>query len=399
MVRCPDCETPNSTDSKFCKFCGAALPEEELIDAQLKANELLSQGYRIFNEGRTEEARLIAESVLESAPNAVQALTLKAMCCEREGELAQALELYEKVVELNPESALDKIKVTHLRKQLQAKQLEAPEPNKKLALIVAVASVVLVVCAGAIVAALTTDKAEATESPAATALKNNGTAAFDKTGSLPPSPEKPNAAPQDAQQTPARPQGGVVTPPTAWPGGPLPVASDAGTRPLTVDLNPSAQATVHSPTTPKDGNPSASDQNKGNEVDPPVEPEKQPEERRPIIEVVVKKGAQNYGGSDAADSANELTVLVKSANEQFMLGRYQNAAQAYERALRIGADPATTNQRLGQCYANLGRKSEAISAYIRAIDAYKAAIERNPSPALRAGLNACTNALSVLKGE
>lgn len=401
MVRCPDCETSNSTDSKFCKFCGAALPEEELVQAQIKLNELLSEGYRIFNEGRTEEARLIAESALESAPNTVQALTLKAMCCEREGELAEALELYEKVVELNPDSALDKIKVTHLRNQLAAKQIEVPEPNRKLALIVAASAVVLVVCVGAIIAALTSDKAEATESPQARASSNNSVAAFDKTGTVPPAQEQAKNAPAEADPTPApsRPQGGIVTPPTAWPGGQLPIAPDEGTRPLTVDLNPAARATVHTPAAPSGGDESVAGQNKKEEIDPPVEPEKQPEEKKAIVEVTVKSGPRNYGGSDDSNNANELMVLIKSANEQFMLSRYQSAAQAYEKALKVGADPASTNQRLGQCYSNLGRKSEAISAYIRAIDAYKSALERSNSPALRAGLNACNNALKVLRGE
>lgn len=403
MVRCPDCETPNSTDSKFCKFCGAALPEDQLVDAQIKLNELVSEGYRIFNEGRTEEARLIAESALESAPAHVQALALKAMCCEREGDLAQALELYEKVVELNPESALDKIKVQHLRNQLSAKQIEAPEPNRKLAFAMAAAAAVLVVCAGAIVATLTSDKAEATEAPKAVAANADGSSAFDRTGAVPPPQQAPKAAEdQDETAAPSRPSGGVVTPPTAWPGGQLPAPIDAGNRPLTVELNPAAQAAVQGQERPAQANNGAAvaNGNKENEVDPPVEPEKQPEEKKPIIEVtVVKTGPKNYGGSDESSSANELTALIKSANEQFMLSRYQGAAQAYERALKLGGDPATINQRLGQCYANLGRKSEAVSAYIRAVEAYKSALERNDSPALRAGLNACTNALRVLRGE
>jgi len=405
MVRCPDCETSNSTDSKFCKFCGAVLPEEELIDAQLKLNELLSEGYRIFNEGRTEEARLIAESALESAPNTTQALTLKAMCCEREGELADALELYEKVVELNPESTLDKIKVTHLRNQLNAKQIETPVPNRKLALIVAAAAVVLVICVGGIIAALTADKAEAIEKTPAVAQKDENNAAFQKSGNLVQSdPQaKPNPE-QDQGGTIKEEKGGVVTPPMPITGDPVMPKPNPDNGWDAVVLNPNNKETLTSvrpnPTNQNPGltggtNPTTDDKN-----DPPVEPEKQPEEKKPVVEVSISsKGPKNHGGSDDTSNSNELMVLIKSANEQFMLSRYQSAARSYERALGVGADPASTNQRIGQCYANLGRKGEAIGAYVRAADAYKSAMAHSSSPSLRAGLNACNNALKVLRGQ
>ncbi len=404
MVRCPDCETSNSTDSKFCKFCGAALPEEELIDAQLKLNELLSEGYRIFNEGRTEEARLIAESALESAPNTTQALTLKAMCCEREGELADALELYEKVVELNPESSLDKIKVTHLRNQLNAKQIEAPAPNKKLALVVAAAAVVLVVCVGGIIAALTADKAEATEKQPVVAQNNDNNAAFDKTGSVPPPKQEPELdGDGSVNRSNGQPGGGIITPPTPIKDPLMPNPNpDGGWGPIT--LNPDNKETIANtrpnPTNQNTGLTGGTGPATDDKGDPPVEPEKQPEEKKPIVEVSFSsRGPKNHGGSDDSSNSNELTVLIKSANEQFMLSRYQNAARSYEKALSVGADPASTNQRLGQCYSNLGRKSEAIGAYVRAADAYKAAVARGNSPSARAGLSACNNALKVLRGE
>ena len=153
MVRCPDCETPNSVDSKFCRFCGAPLPEEERIDAQVKLNELIAEGNKLFNEGRTDEALLIAESAISSSPNDTRALSLKGMCLERAGYLADALELYERVVELNPDSPLDKIKVTHVRNRLAAKAAEVPPPNRRIALIGASAAIVFVMAVGSIIAA------------------------------------------------------------------------------------------------------------------------------------------------------------------------------------------------------------------------------------------------------
>src|SRR5687768_2587278 len=104
MVACTKCESMNSLDSVFCKKCGGALPEEELQVSRQKLDELLKEGFSIFNEGRTEEAMMVAESVIMSNPTSSAAHSLKGMCHERKGEFGEALESYERVVELNPDS-------------------------------------------------------------------------------------------------------------------------------------------------------------------------------------------------------------------------------------------------------------------------------------------------------
>src|SRR5688572_17391000 len=152
MVACSQCLVPNSLDSHFCKGCGAALAAEDLSVAQQKVNDLVADGYRIFNEGRTDEARLIAETTLHDEPNSSSALSLRGMCHERAGELALALECFEKVVDLNPDSPLDKIKVTHLRQAITGKSL-AEVPNRRgTAFATAAAAVVFVVAVGVAIA-------------------------------------------------------------------------------------------------------------------------------------------------------------------------------------------------------------------------------------------------------
>ena len=64
MVACKGCEALNSLDSVFCKRCGLGLPEESIGQAQEKLEELLKEGFAIFNEGRTDEAMMVAEAVL-----------------------------------------------------------------------------------------------------------------------------------------------------------------------------------------------------------------------------------------------------------------------------------------------------------------------------------------------
>src|SRR5688500_14305696 len=100
MVACIQCQSVNSLDGVFCKKCGTALPEAELEAARTKLAELTKEGYNIFNENRIEEASMVAESALLSDPGSIQALTLKGMCLERLGSTAEALEYFERVVEL-----------------------------------------------------------------------------------------------------------------------------------------------------------------------------------------------------------------------------------------------------------------------------------------------------------
>lgn len=149
MVSCKHCLTQNSLDSTFCRRCGTALPEDEILAAKEKLDVLIGQGNTSFNEGRTDEALAVADTALLSNPTSTTALSLKSLCHERRGELAEALECADQIVELNPDSELDKIKRNQLRSKLAISvQLATQPPDKRPALIGAVAAVVLVICVG-----------------------------------------------------------------------------------------------------------------------------------------------------------------------------------------------------------------------------------------------------------
>lgn len=402
MVRCPDCETPNSVDSKFCKFCGASLPEEDRVDAQLKLNELIAEGYKMFNEGRTEEAALIAESALTSAPEKAQALSLKGMCLERDGRLAEALEIYERVVELNPDSPLDKIKVAHVRNRLAAKVAEVPQSNRRLAIVGACAAGVLVMAVGAIIATAASGSTKTAANKSNAQSDSSQIAGFDQsqiqTNQVPPngntdataagrSDDKPAASPTQepggtSRLTPVLP--GLEGSLAGGPGSPV-VSDPAKQGPKIVDSPNGGDVTK-----------------KGPVVDPAPAPTDLPVEPKRDVgqyEITVVRGKQTAsGGTQSADDPNQLRALIKTGRDQYILGNYQAAAGTFERALRAGGDPATINERIGQCYGNLNRKGEAINAYTKAIDAFQTQLSRHDSPALRSGLQTCKQALKVLQG-
>ena len=89
MVACKHCSTPNTLDSTFCKRCGTALPEDDVLAGKEKLDALIAEGNKSFNEGRTDEAMAVAETALASNPTSTNALSLKVLCHERRGELAE----------------------------------------------------------------------------------------------------------------------------------------------------------------------------------------------------------------------------------------------------------------------------------------------------------------------
>lgn len=126
MIACKHCLTKNSLDSTFCKHCGTAIPDDERQQALMKHEELVQAGFEMLQNNRAAEAMLVAEQAVLEYPTSPAALSLKGMCHEGRGEVAEALDCYEQVVELKPDSALDKIKVNQLRNMMVAKASEAP---------------------------------------------------------------------------------------------------------------------------------------------------------------------------------------------------------------------------------------------------------------------------------
>lgn len=419
MVICPECQTKNSVDSQFCKACGVAIPRDASSEAQAKLDALVSEGYAALHDGRTEEAFLIAQNVLEEAPENIRALSLKGMALERHGKIPEALETFEKVVALNPDSALDKIKVQQLRNALTAQTLQAPAPNKGRAGLAAAAATLLVISIGVAGAIYANQSSTASTPEVAKNLTetNPGATAFNNAGAT----NLNFSNPAGTQQTPQNPQGNQ---PAAGTGGQQP--TQGGIRDLPGRPQPSGGRTLPDVNggglegqiapvqpsglqiNPQPSNPPQQNQNPPREeIDPSVDggnrgnTNAQPRENPGMIDIQVSRPNPTNGGSREADpqSGNGLEALMRTAREQYMLGKFADAARTYERALAAGGDSAMVNQRLGQCYKNLGRNSDAIQAFKRAQAAIESRMSRGGDTSrLQAQLEAVKQELKLLQG-
>lgn len=408
MVSCKQCNTLNSLDSAFCKKCGVTLDANEIAIANEKLTTMIADGNKLFAEGRTEDALMVAETAINSNPTSAVAVSLKGMCLERKGQLAEALECFERVVELQPDSTLDKLKVNDLKNLLAVEKFEVTRtPDRRMAVMSAVAATVLVVTCGAIFA-----KANASgDKPVLVAQNEAPNRTFGEVmekqapidqqqpmqnnqqvnpGVQNPNPSGiPNPMPDNSGRTRLNLGNG------RYDGGSLPQPEGGmtgGIGPVTInpdDIPQGNRNTQSSVTAPPTGD-------KGLVDPPPVvqdPPKADPPKNDPgIIEIEVSRGTpnRNNGGSETT-SGNGRTALLATARSQMSQGNYSAAATTYERALRSGADQGSTNQRLGQCYAQLGRNGDAVAAYSRAA----AAFEKSGNTQ---GADACKQAIKVLGG-
>ena len=68
MIACKQCQTPNGLDSKFCKNCGQPLSDDAIRNATGKHDQMVKEGYALFNAGLTNEALLVAQAAVEENP-------------------------------------------------------------------------------------------------------------------------------------------------------------------------------------------------------------------------------------------------------------------------------------------------------------------------------------------
>lgn len=428
MVSCTNCAAQNSLDSVFCKRCGSTLADDDLKQAKDKLEAAVADGFRIFNGGRTDEAMHIAETAVAANPTSTAALSLKAMCHERLGQIAEALECHEKVLDLDPDSMIDKIKVNDLRNLLVARSSIAAMPDRKMAIVGAVAATVLVLSIGVVLAksgSKTPDKVAVNNPPVSQSQGPTGSH-FDTPVGPPGSQNsgqgqvlqnppanggQPNNAPRNPSSSQDDSDRGSNAPLPKWPadrGHQLPKPGSDGENPsgpIILKPDQDLEAALH-----KNGNAAPNTaitnpnpQPTGSRPDDPPPSEAPAKQDAPgIMEIkITSRGGKSVGdSSDPGSHPNGVEALLRTARSQYQTGNYSGAATAYERALRAGADPSSANQRLAQCYEKLGRNSDATSAYNRAIDALQSAIGsgKGDKDRLNAALESCKQAIKVLGG-
>lgn len=401
-ISCEKCETSNTVDSKFCRACGHALPE---LVAELIRQEnvkLLEDGRRLLADHRLDEAKLVADSILESDPNNVDALALHGDVYEREGKIDEALSTYERVVELRPDSAIDRIRVTHLRKLAALQELEVEEPrdSRRALTLIALAGVVLLTLGSAaflsfppqkpnLVATNTQPTSEVTgfRSYSPALVPNVSTTEQPTQNSTAGTVNNPISAGANTSTEPTR--GGFRLPNSAGYTGPLRTEGESQVPPF----NPPVNITPNQPTQPSNTTP----QNTQPE-NPPAENNgaSEPQENPGVIEISAGNGNSSSAASSNSGSAES---LIQQARNLYLQEDYAGAAAAYEKAIQAGGGTGATYQRLAQCYEKLGRRSDAISAYRKAINAFEAQVQRGQgSSRIRTAIDACKRAIAALGG-
>lgn len=420
MVSCKHCSTPNSLDSTFCKRCGTALPDSDVQAAQEKLTALIAEGNTSFNEGKTDEAMAVAESALLSNPSSVAALSLKALCHERRGELALALECADQIVDLNPDSELDRIRRNQLRTKLSVSvQLATQPPDRRTALIGAVATVILVLCIG-IGAARLLNRTDAQKPVVANTPRETSPTVANQSLSSPTNGGNVSQPVQTPVQQPNvrrdMNQTGDMTgdaqslrnPRLAPSGSGLPETDLSQQDPIVLE-GPLGAAKTASPTPTSTANsvkvPSPVSTNQApTSEDPAPTPDQHgasTQEASPgIVDIQISSGVRkSFGGS--VDTGGGAMAFDKVGIQRFQLGSYGSAASSFEQALRSGGDQISVNQWLGRCYDKLGRTSDEIEAYKRCVSACQAAISKGSGnkDRIHAIMDTCQQELKVLQGN
>lgn len=418
-------------------------PTNETNDVQMKEQaesaslspqalmDLVSQGQRTLGQGRAGEALRIADAILEDQPESVSALALRGDALERLGQFEDALICYERVLELKPDSALDRIRATQLRRQLEeSHEAPAEAPSHRKALLAGLAGAAFVLAVGVPLAFLptliqkpTSDAktlasnqpgyvAENFPSVAPVPTASSGQAEQTRSSVPPPAADQQTRTTADASTRSSvvepgytggsgssRIPGGSNSPGGVEPVNPVPNGMREGLA--VVPSNPGGRLDTQQP--PSNGGNSQAD------APEPLRSGSDTKTEDPgIIDIRPSAGSTsgrtgNAGSREAEDdeaAKQSSETLVRVARDAFVRGDYARAADAYEKALRQGASRGSTNQRLAQCYERMGRKADAISAYERAISAYQSTLSSGSgdSSRVQAALDTCRQALKVLRG-
>ncbi len=389
QIECRHCGTGLTLGSKFCWECGRPIAPEDAERARRDLEAQVAEGQRLLGENRAQEAALIADAALQADPDHVPALALKGDSLERLGEFEGALAVYERIVDLKPESPLDRARLGQIRRAIDNPLVAEPDGQGRRASIVALAaSLVLVASTAAALHFASRPTAVAQAQPATVVEEGPYQKAF-----APPVPtvQTPRGTPDrsaDADQVQDEAEEQAADPAPARPrrdtaprenvvlrGNPAPL--NGGGLGSGVDPNgfQPVEPVVVVPSRPSQANPD-DDPRPAAVVTEANGPGSNPE-RPPVIDVRPSRTTpETRGGSVSTDeeepssTGNEGEALVRTARQMALRGDYARAAQLYERAIRLGVSPASANLRLARCYVSLGRRADAAAAYRRALDAY-----------------------------
>lgn len=445
---CTACGTRNMADSNYCKQCGhplekmtapriseeeydRALPEEEQVSA------LLERAYRQRTQGDVAAAISLCEEALRLRPQSTSAHALLAQLYEQNGQIEPAIRELETVLQLNPGSIADRVKLDELRGGGLADPPRVVSPHVVLAergaganslapLMLGIAALIVLTLGGAFALMNRVRDDEQRQPPTAMTLPPSGTPS-----TAPPAPQTDSTA-TAAQNGTAAPQ-----PPAASPyfyglypplySYPMPAAPPAAsthegryaaraasgsgkiaagrphlrTAPIAEDdnghillnssgeggLGDGSQVVIQvSSSDGKGTEPTASAAaggNKGSKAPPkPSQP--------PVLKMMPASA------NVASDPG-----LRAIAQDRKLRGDYTGAINALRQALpTAGADRGQLYQEMAYCYQQKGDKASAVTNYQNAINEYQKLIDAGQQvERAHNGIRICQNGIKICGGE
>ncbi|MFN8138395.1 MAG: tetratricopeptide repeat protein [Fimbriimonadales bacterium] len=391
---CTICKSDNTPDAKFCCECGAKLEAaaSKIVAKPEEIDQLLKDGYKTFHEKNVDEALYIADAVLGTDPENSSALALKGMCHESKEEFEKAIEVFEQVVILNPDSTLDRIKLSQLRHRVADASSDDEEMERKskrtVAIFTGVAAALIIMTTGVLVAvysksaqasqnkgdlyaqnqAVGFDLTQPAPNTNSNGNTNNGGAEGANSGQL------PNAAPDTNA-------GSNFSPPRILNSG---SAGNGGSPPNYVVTPVSSQLPDPNKSS---GNTITDAGNNGNGGTSPTNPpDTGPRDEKPKGRIEIKPSA---GSGDDNGMESENTYRV--AQQKMQAGDYQGAVRDFEASLKNSNQPGLTHQLIARCHKKLGNGGAAKTHLQSALTIYE-------NSGNKAGADACKRELQSLGG-
>lgn len=393
-ITCRYCNAENPADARFCKLCGQPLAVEATVLSETEQIEdIVQDGYRLLADGKPHEALFVAKAALAQAPENLGALALKGMVLEALDDLTGAVACFERILELNPSSTLDRIKLEQLHRRLfEAPSQEVGGGANWTAILAGVGATLVVIAVGALLA-LTQGRPQET---LASAQPEPNVAAFQPM-QQPTQQNQPPQSPQDPTNSQANTNGSPIRPPS-FGGGGTGASGLAGPIVLSPDQvsglpdvrgqsgSSNAGSSQSGGAAPAPSNPPPPNPNDDNVISPPA--------RDPIIQIKPHEGRGGAAGSGGSERESESENIYRVANEKMKAGDYRGAIADFQKSLAGSTRPALTHQLIARCYRALGEFDNAKRHFEQALRLYEA----SNAPGAQAGAEACRRELAALGG-
>jgi tetratricopeptide (TPR) repeat protein len=418
---CTACGTKNMADSHFCKQCGHKLDpttavkiSEEAYERSLPADEqitaLLERAYQLRTDGKLQLAIALCEESLRLRPDSTSAHCLLAQLYECNGEREAAIAELQRVIELNPASIADRMKLDELRGEV------GPAPGRPTPATVTIASrperaafrspvvgLAILLClflSGAWAIVSVSNARARSGGPQSGSPSGGAAAALDarsrrpdqavgsQTAGGPLSAQQPSdeqaAVQRPSSQQPAQTREGDERPllqptqPENGTGRSNPLAADA---PAVVSApDPGAVRGSAAPARPQPDRATARSQAQ-HHVMTNNEPDADPVIKINVHDASKPAGAARTptiqirpaaGEGQPASSNHESQSMIAVGSGELKSGRYSSAIQAYVKALpSAGDDAGYVYQQIASCYQYQGDNASAIANYQKALGEFQ----------------------------